>query len=171
MYINRDFLTKYGLLKQLITKRLVYLLVGMGLFLGLSWPIFTINAISFAPSKDAVEVSDNALFLSKNTKPTVFAPKTMKVVLTAYTSEVAQTDNDPFITASGTYVEDGIIASNDLPFGTRVQFPTIYGDKTFVVADRMNPRYNGKNRVDVWMNETTEAIHFGVQEAYAVVLD
>jgi 3D (Asp-Asp-Asp) domain-containing protein len=35
----------------------------------------------------------------------------------------------------------------------------------------MNPRYNGKNRVDVWMNETTEAIHFGVQEAYAVILD
>ena len=95
----------------------------------------------------------------------------IKVVLTAYTSEVAQTDNDPFITASGTYVADGTIASNDLPFGTRVQFPTIYGDKTFVVADRMNQRYDGKNRVDVWMNETHEAIHFGVKEAYAVVLD
>ncbi len=171
MYINRDFLTKYGLFKQLIAKRLALLLVGMGLVLGLSWPIFTINAISFAPSKDAVDVSSTKLFLSNNIKPNIFATKRVKVVLTAYSSEVEQTDEDPFTTASGTQVEDGIVASNDLPFGTRVQFPTLYGDKVFVVADRMNQRFNGRNRIDIWMEETHEAVHFGVQEAYAVVLD
>jgi len=171
MSTNRDFLTKYGLFKQLIAKRFVYLLVGMGLFLGLSWPIFSINAISFAPSKDAVQVSPSVLFLSKDTKPSIFSPRMIKTVLTAYSSSVDETDEDPFTTASGTIVADGIIASNDLSFGTRVQFPTLYGDKTFVVADRMNARYNGTNRIDVWMDGKHQAIEFGVKEVYAVVLE
>jgi len=171
MYINREILNKYRLFKQLIAKHLVLLLVGMGLVLGLSWPIFTINAISFAPLKNAVEVSSTKLFLSNNIKPNIFTEKRIKVVLTAYSSTPEQTDDTPFTTASGTQVADGIVASNDWDFGTRVQFPTIYGDKTFVVTDRMNKRYDGENRIDIWMNNTHEAIHFGVKEAYAVVLD
>ena len=47
------------------------------------------------------------------------------VKATAYNSEVGQTDNSPFITATGTRVRPGVIAlSRDLlrvfPYGTRV---------------------------------------------------
>ena len=94
-------------------------------------------------------MSSNKLFLSNNIKPNIFAEKRVKVVLTAYSSTVDQTDDTPFTTASGTQVEDGIVASNDLPFGTRVQFPTIYGDKVFLVTDRMNKRFDGRNRMDI----------------------
>jgi 3D (Asp-Asp-Asp) domain-containing protein len=86
-----------------------------------------------------------------------------KVVVTAYNSEVGQTDDSPFIAAWGTRVYDGMIATNDLPRGTRVRFPDIYGSRVFVVDDRMNSRYTGTGRVDIWMVEKSDAINFGAK--------
>jgi 3D (Asp-Asp-Asp) domain-containing protein len=37
----------------------------------------------------------------------------------------------------------------------------------FVVKDRMNEKY--KDRVDVWFNDTQEAIDFGVKTTYIEV--
>lgn len=88
----------------------------------------------------------------------------MRVVATAYSSTEDQTDSTPFITASNTTVRSGIIANNDLPFGTKVKIPDLYGDNVFVVEDRMNRRYTGKNRIDVWMLERADAKNFGVRE-------
>lgn len=84
------------------------------------------------------------------------------VVATAYSSTVDQTDNTPFITASGTYVRDGIVAANFLPFGTVFKMPDIYGDKIFIVEDRMNKRY--WHRVDIWFPERQMAKEFGVKQ-------
>lgn len=81
------------------------------------------------------------------------------VSLSAYSSTPDQTDDSPFITARGTFVRDGIIAANFLPFGTRVKIPDIFGDKIFIVEDRMNKRY--WHNVDVWMPERTDALKFG----------
>jgi 3D (Asp-Asp-Asp) domain-containing protein len=89
--------------------------------------------------------------------------------LTAYSSDVAQTDDTPFITANGTYVHDGIVATNLLPFGTKVQIPTLFGSKIFTVEDRMNIRMTG--RMDIWMSSRSKAIVFGSQYAEVVVLD
>lgn len=83
------------------------------------------------------------------------------VEMTAYTSEVGQTDGSPFITANGTRVRDGVIAANFLKFHTRVRIPELYGDKIFVVMDRMNSRYT--QRVDIWMEHRPEAVRFGVK--------
>jgi len=83
------------------------------------------------------------------------------VPITAYSSEVGQTDSTPFITASGTTVRRGVVAANFLPKGTRVRFPELYGDEVFIVEDRMNARYD--KRVDIWMEETADAKNFGVQ--------
>ena len=58
----------------------------------------------------------------------------------AYSSTVGQTDASPFVTASGERVRDGIVANNCLAFGTVVTFPELYGEKPFVVTDRMAPR-------------------------------
>ena len=84
-------------------------------------------------------------------------------VITAYTSTPGQTDDSPFIAATGKRVHDGMIAANGLPFGTRVKIPSVYGEKIFVVEDRMNRRY-GIGRFDVWLDTTrAEAMKFGVK--------
>lgn len=106
--------------------------------------------LSDAPKHDALPVADNRE-----------APRTMKISVTAYNSEVGQTDSTPFHTADGTHVRDGIVAANFLPLGTRVKFPELYGDKEFVVKDRMNARYY--YRADIWMAEKPDAIQFGHQ--------
>lgn len=87
------------------------------------------------------------------------APRKMKISVTAYNSLPEQTDSTPFNTADGTHVRDGIVAANFLPLGTRVKFPDLYGDKEFVVKDRMNARY--RHRADIWMAEKPDAITFG----------
>ena len=93
--------------------------------------------------------------------PRPAAKQTITITVTAYNSEVGQTDSTPFITAFGTTVRDGIIATNYLPRGTQVRFPDIYGDKIFVVEDRMNIRYH--KRADIWMAEHAEAVQFGIR--------
>jgi len=93
-------------------------------------------------------------------------------VITAYNSEKGQTDDTPCITANGFNVcEHGIedtIAANFLKFGTKVRIPELFGDKIFVVRDRMNQRY--PNRVDVWMQEKSHAQTFGVKQASIQVI-
>lgn len=91
------------------------------------------------------------------------------VVATAYSSTPDQTDDTPFITASGTIVRDGIIATNFLPFGTKIKIPDIYGDKIFVVEDRMNRRY--WHRVDIWFPDRQSALEFGFKKVKIQILD
>ena len=86
-------------------------------------------------------------------------PKRMRVSLTAYSSHPDETDSTPFLTASGTETRDGVIAANFLPFGTVVRIPELFGDKVFIVEDRMHRRF--PNRVDIWMSSKREALIFG----------
>ena len=92
--------------------------------------------------------------------------------ITAYNSEVDQCDDSPCITANGFNVCDhGIedtIAANFLPFGAKVRIPELYGDKVFIVRDKMNKRY--PNRVDIWMINKTDARQLGVKFAMIEVL-
>ncbi len=91
------------------------------------------------------------------------------VVVTAYSSTPDQTDATPFITASGTYVRDGIVACNFLRFGTRVRFPQLYGDKIFVVEDRMAAK--NSHKMDIWFAERSDARQFGVKQLQIEVLE
>ncbi len=93
---------------------------------------------------------------------------TKVVDMTAYSSTPDQTDDTPFITASNTHVRDGIVATNALKFGTKIKIPAIFGDKIFVVEDRMNRRYT--DRVDIWFKTREEARQFGLRRAEIVVL-
>ncbi len=88
--------------------------------------------------------------------------RTLTVSATAYTSDPWETDDTPFLTASGTTVRHGVIAANFLPMGTHLRLPELYGERVFVVEDRMNRRYN--TRIDIWMEEKQEARQFGIQE-------
>jgi 3D (Asp-Asp-Asp) domain-containing protein len=82
--------------------------------------------------------------------------------VTAYSSTVAETDDTPFIAASGEHVYWGMIATNAHPFGTKVRFPEIYPDRLFTVGDRMNKRYS--HRLDIWFPDSEQARRFGLQE-------
>ena len=111
---------------------------------------------------------DSAIsFPSAQTK---FRVKTkILMVITAYSSTPWQTDNTPFITASGTWVRDGIVANNLLPFGTKVRIPSLFGDKIFVVEDRMNPR-KGPYSLDIWLPSYKEAKNFGATTTLVEIL-
>lgn len=96
--------------------------------------------------------------------------KKIKMVVTAYSSTPEQTDSTPFITASGKNVADGIVANNMLPFGTKIRIPEVYGDKIFVVEDRMHQR-KGKYHLDIWFPEYSQAKNFGAKIIYIEVLE
>lgn len=98
----------------------------------------------------------------------VSVKKTLSVRVTAYSSTPDQTDDSPFITASGTHVRDGIVATNMLPFKTLVRFPELFGDKVFVVEDRMNARYT--NVVDIWFPDRQSALNLGNRTATMEVI-
>ena len=105
-------------------------------------------------------VEENQRYLPlESSTPRVIAER--YVTTTAYSSEPRQTDGTPFTTAWQTPVRDGVVAANFLPLGTLVRFPDDFGDKIFVIEDRMNARY--KYRVDIWMHKTSDARKFGVQ--------
>lgn len=101
--------------------------------------------------------------------PVMWDNGTKKAWITAYSSTPDQTDDTPFITASGKSVADGIIATNHLKFGTKVKIPAFFGDKVFIVEDRMHPRKKGF--VDIWMPTREAALQFGLAYADIVVLD
>ena len=93
--------------------------------------------------------------------------KTRQVVLTAYNSDKAQCDDSPCITANGFNVcKHGIedtVAANFLPMGTKIRIPALFGDRIFVVRDRMAKRH--QNRVDILMKNYGSAIKFGIKTA------
>lgn len=95
------------------------------------------------------------------------AKRVYYVSTTAYNSDPGQTDDTPCITANGFNVcehnTENIVATNMLPFGTKVRFPELHGDKVFIVMDRMNSRYT--TRVDFWMIDKQDARAFGIKHS------
>ncbi|MFA4941173.1 MAG: hypothetical protein WC582_01065 [Patescibacteria group bacterium] len=93
-------------------------------------------------------------------------------LITAYNSEAGQCDDSPCITANGFNVcEHGVedtIAANFLKFGTKVRIPELFGDRVFIVRDRMNTRFS--DRIDVWMINKQDARQFGVKFAKIEIL-
>ncbi|MDD4062654.1 MAG: 3D domain-containing protein [Candidatus Pacebacteria bacterium] len=94
---------------------------------------------------------------------------TKNVSITGYSSTIDQTNSEPFITASGEWVRDGIVAANFLPFGSKIRIPQLFGDKIFTVQDRMNSRYT--DRVDIWFSSRQQARNFGLKYATIEILE
>lgn len=94
-----------------------------------------------------------------NAPKVLFPGMAVRMLLTAYSSTVDETDNDPFTTAAGTQVDSHTLAANFLPLGTRVRI----GDQEFTVLDHLNSRYDNKLIGDKWVSSREEAIQFGVR--------
>ena len=126
------------------------------------------NAIDLNQDNNIIYSSSQAFLLGTN--PTSVPIISQKVTVTAYSSTPDQTDDTPFITASGKVVDDGIVASNFLTFGTKLRFPQLFGNKIFVVEDRMHQRYSS-NRVDIWFPDRESAENFGIQTTIMEILE
>lgn len=90
------------------------------------------------------------------------------IVVTAYSSTPDQTDDTPFTTAWQTPVRDGVIAANFLPFGTKVKFPEMYGDKVFTVEDRLARK--NSHKIDIWFSTRDTALQFGKRTLVVEIL-
>jgi 3D (Asp-Asp-Asp) domain-containing protein len=125
----------------------------------------TVNQVPILPQAPLIQ---NNSFLAEAhylSEPEPIVMEVISVMATAYSSSVWETDDTPFITASGTQTREGVVASNLLPFGTKIRLPEIFGKKTFVVEDRLNERM-GDFQIDVWMPSAWEARQFGVKYTY-----
>jgi len=120
-----------------------------------------------ASKKDTLNVISNEE--KKDQESKVKVKKIVKKVITAYSSSPDETDSTPFITASNTYVRDGIVASNSLRFGTKIMIPEIFGPKVFIVEDRLHPKYG--NRIDIWMPSKNLALQFGKRVAEVHIIE
>lgn len=145
-------------------------------------PMVSLAANKMASSSDEIASSSNSMASSSepvasSTKPIASSSKEIVVktsthTMTAYNSEVGQTDDSPCITANGFNVcKHGIedtVAANFLPMGTKIKIPELFGDRVFIVRDRMNKKH--PNRVDVWMKDRPAAMKFGVKVAKIQIL-
>ncbi len=130
------------------------------------------NARELSMNTEAIStIQGNSLMpLSDPAGPELKVARKMQIIATAYSSTVEETDETPFITANNTQVRDGIIANNILPFGTKVRIPELYGDKVFVVEDRMSWK-KGNYQIDIWFASHTAAEQFGAKRTYIEVLE
>lgn len=129
--------------------------------------------LSNSKAQDSVPVKivkNGHLTICKLNRSSYEVVKKIKMILTAYSSTEDQTDDTPLITASGKTVADGIIANNMLPFGTKIKIPELFGDKIFIIEDRMHSR-KGKYQADIWMPEYSEAKNFGAKLTEIEVLE
>ena len=81
------------------------------------------------------------------------------MVVTAYSSSPDETDGEPFVTASGRLVREGIVAcSRNYPFGTKF----LIDGRTYECLDRLAVEYD--DRIDIWMPSKEEALEYGKRE-------
>lgn len=90
----------------------------------------------------------------------------VSATVTAYTSSVDETDDDPFITASGKTVRDGTLACpSKYKFGTVIE---IQGER-YTCEDRMNKRYRHTERFDIWVQTKSDAFQWGKKQLFVKV--
>ena len=117
--------------------------------------------------RELVFVQENSLLAISSPKPQTV--KTIKVLATAYSSSIWETDDTPYLTAACTMVREGVVANNLLPFGTKIRIPDLYGSQIFVIEDRM--RWDRSNyQIDIWFPSHQEAKNFGAKTTYIEVL-
>jgi 3D (Asp-Asp-Asp) domain-containing protein len=152
-------------------KYLIFLLIfSIGVFFDFS-SLAKENRIS-----KILYIEDSPFYFFENNTLFYFTPPSKEekterifVLVTGYSSSEDQTDDTPYLTASGTVVRDGVVANNFLPFGTKIKIPALFGDKIFTVEDRLNLS-KGNNLVDIWFENEEKALSFGVKKTYIEIL-
>lgn len=129
-----------------------------------------VGLLETGPEETPLILQENSILgLSSYSNPERKVPQKRWVIITGYSSTKDQCDEDPWITASGSPVQEGIVAANFLPFETKIKIPEIYGEEIFVVKDRMHPR--ASYQVDIWFPTRWQALNFGAITTYIEVLE
>jgi len=175
-------LKQFNLISPGLAKKTVFILLVVIIFdfFMFPMPILASNTEKSFGINKIIEFIDENLGFNKNkfvnTLPQNEDLKlkiTGNYTITAYTSEVAQCDSSPCITANGfnvcEHAIEDTIAANFLPLGSKIRIPDLFGDRVFVVRDRMNKRY--QNRLDIWMIDKADAVNFGVKLAKVDILE
>jgi 3D (Asp-Asp-Asp) domain-containing protein len=90
--------------------------------------------------------------------PAAERPARFTAEVTAYSSSPDETWGDPFVTASGREVHDGVVACpRKFPFGTQFRI----GSRIYTCWDRLDRRFD--HRFDIWKPSKEEALLFGKQ--------
>ncbi len=93
-------------------------------------------------------------------------PPRLHATVTAYSSSPDETWGDPFLTASGRRVFDGLVACpRAIPFGTKVRI----GDRTYQCYDRLHRKYD--DRFDIWVSTKNAALVFGKRQLRVEVIE
>jgi len=175
--INKNTLTLQVLAKKSLSLAILLgFVASLGLPVALKAKFGKIEMVSAyspkkqeKPKKQFVLRSARDVIAKEVQKPQNNPDMTIRAIVTAYTSTPDQTDDSPFIAATGKRVYDGMIAANNLPFGTKIKMPDLFGEKIFTVDDRMNSRY-GLGKMDIWMDTPRqEALVFGVKYVNAEI--
>jgi 3D (Asp-Asp-Asp) domain-containing protein len=92
-------------------------------------------------------------------------PLRFRATVTAYSSSPDETWGDPFVTASGRHVFDGLVACpREFAFGTKFKI----GSRTYQCFDRLHDKYD--DRFDIWMSTKNQALQFGKRQLLVEVL-
>lgn len=173
---NQNRLICLKLAKKLVLSLAIILIFEFFLF-----PAPTLASAVDEPLDQEMINNDNFLNISQDSNFSGSLPENADIKvkttgyyqITAYTSEVRQCDDSPCITANGfnlcEYGVEDSIAANFLPFGAKIKIPDLFGDRIFIVRDRMNSRY--QKTVDIWMNHRADAIKFGIKIAKIEILE
>lgn len=160
------------IIKLKLAKRI---LVGLIFVLIFDFFLFPVPVLASELEDEDLTIIEDSLEINNNLPENndLAVARTGYYTITAYNSEVSQSDGAPCITANGfNLCEHGIedsVAANFLKFGTKIRIPDLFGDQVFVVRDRMNKRY--PDRLDVWMLDKGEAKKFGVKVAKIEILE
>jgi len=148
-------------LKIMLIIPLTLIIYNIGIIYIINYDWLSNECKSCAPYPEDLEELENPTILEMPEEPQADAGTYRET--SAYTSEVAQTDSSPCISATGDDIcklyQEGtkIVASNAFPLGTKV-YVEGYGEA--VVLDRMNSRYS--ENVDVYFGKDTQrALQWG----------
>ena len=147
---------QYGLVSIILTSVLLSILIPLPLEKAMA------DVINLEENLSSLQIVQETTLLPSAPCFLENPPKKIKVIVTAYSSSSWETDDNPYITASGSYVKEGIVANNILPFGTKIRLPEVFGDKIFIVEDRMHWRKDNYH-IDIWSSSYEEAKNFGAK--------
>ena len=150
--------------KQSLELFLIYIFMFIGLLATLNWSINIFREYFNTKVIIINEVNRQIINDKSSAIKEVMHNKNDNLVsnlaeFTAYTARVEETDDSPFIMASGKRVYKGAIACpNKFKLGDKIK---IDGLGIFICEDRMNKRYRDSEHFDIYFENYDEAIKFG----------
>ena len=135
-----------------------FVVIFLALAIALIWGLYAISGV-----KRMIAISNEQIPVT--TIVYGYSVESTWGVVSAYSSEPEQTDDTPFVTASGKWVDRTVVANNCLPFGTTV----IIDQEIYQVNDRMNTRY-GCDHFDIWVGSRAEALERGRELKIVIII-